>query len=142
VGRVNTGRVTQGGLLAGLVLNIVCILSQTLIAGKKIAEAQQEGHLLMQPRFPFLPAWILLMFLLGIALVWLYAAVRPRLGPGPGTALMIGVFVGAISGVPDNLAHAAWGASGRFLPVMWMVERVVGCALASLVGAWWYREAD
>ena len=39
--RVNIGRVTQGGLLAGLVLNVVCILNQTLIVGKKLMEEQQ-----------------------------------------------------------------------------------------------------
>ena len=140
--RVNIGRVTQGGLLAGLVLNVVCILNQTLIVGKKLMEEQQAGHFLSQPRFPFLPAWVILMFLIGIALVWLYAAVRPRLGPGPRTALAIGFLVGVLSGVPDNLAAAAWGLSGRYLPFMWMVERIVGCTLAALVGAWWYKEAE
>ena len=36
--------------------------------------------------------------------------------------------------------NAAWGLSGRYLPFMWAVERVVACALGALVGAWWYRE--
>ena len=79
--------------------------------------------------------------LAGIGLVWLYAAVRPRLGPGPGTALKVGIVVGLFMGVPDNVANAAWGLSGGYLPTMWMIEHVVGCALGTLVGAWFYREA-
>jgi hypothetical protein len=142
VAKINTGRVIQGGLLAGLVLNVVCIVNQTMIVGQRLMAEQQAGHFLSEPRFPFLPAWVITMFLLGIALVWLYAAVRPRLGPGPKTALTVGIVAGLITGVPDNLAHAAWGLSGYYLPTMWMVERVVGCALGALVGAWRYKEAD
>ena len=138
--RINTGRVIQGGLLAGLVLNVVSFANYSLIVGPKIMSAQQAGHFLQQPRFPFFPVWVITMFLSGIALVWLYAAVRPRLGPGPGTALTVGLVAGVLMGIPDNLASAAWGTSGRFLPTMWMLEHVIGSAIATVVGAWWYKE--
>ncbi|TMQ53055.1 MAG: hypothetical protein E6K74_10780 [Candidatus Eisenbacteria bacterium] len=138
---INTGRVIQGGLLAGLVINVICWVNNSLIIGQRLMVAQQHGHFLQQPRFPFMPVWLVLMFLAGIGLVWLYAAVRPRLGPGPGTALKVGIVVGLFMGVPDNVANAAWGLSGGYLPTMWMIEHVVGCALGTLVGAWFYREA-
>ena len=138
--KMNTGRVIQGGLLAGLVINVICMVNNGVILSGKLMQAQQHGHFLQQPRFAFMPAWVLVMFLVGIGLVWLYAAVRPRLGPGPGTALAVGIVVGFIAGVPDNLANAAWGLSGRYLPFMWAVERVVSYMLGALVGAWWYRE--
>ncbi|HYQ96023.1 MAG TPA: hypothetical protein VER38_03345 [Candidatus Eisenbacteria bacterium] len=139
--RINTGRLIQGGLLAGLVLNVISFLN-SVILHQKLVEAQQAGHILSEPRFPFFAAWIFLLFLVGIALVWLYAAVRPRLGPGPRTALTIGILAGFLMGVPDNLANAAWGVSGRYLPFMWMLEHIIGCALGALVGAWWYREPE
>ena len=138
--RINTGRVILGGLLAGLVINAVSFLCNSVLTGKKLMQAQQAGHFLSQPRFPFIPAWLILMFLVGIALVWLYAAVRPRLGPGPGTALKVGILVGLLMGVPDNMANAAWGTSGRYLPTMWMLEHLIGCALGTLIGAWLYKE--
>ena len=137
---INTGRVIQGGLLAGLVLNIVCILNNSIIVGSRLKAEQLAGHYLAQPRLPFLPVWLITMFLVGIALVWLYAAVRPRLGPGPGTALTVGIVAGALMGIPDNLAQAAWGVSGYFLPTMWMLEHLVGCALGTVAGAWLYKE--
>jgi len=137
---MNIGRVIQGGLLAGLVINLICILDNVVILGPKILAARQAGRLLLEPRFPFMPAWVIAMFLLGLELIWLYAAVRPRFGPGPKTALILGIVVGLLSAVPDNLANAAWGLSGRYLPTMWAVERVVACAIGTLVGAWWYKE--
>ena len=138
--RINTGRVILGGLLAGLVMNVISFLNNSFIIGKKIMDSAARGHYLQEPRFPFLPAWIIVLFLAGIALVWLYAAVRPRLGPGPGTALKVGIVAGLLMGVPDNLANAAWGTSGRYLPTMWMLEHVIACALGTIVGAWPYKE--
>ena len=140
--KVNTGRLIQGGLLAGLVINVVCFLGMALLWGKKLMAEQQAGHILTRPRFPFAPAWMVLMFVMGFALVWLYAAVRTRLGPGPKTAITVGIVAGILSGVPDNLANAAWGVSGRYLPTMWMIERIVAFALGSLIGAWRYKEPD
>lgn len=140
--KVNTGRLIQGGLLAGLVINVICFLGSGVLWGGKIMAEQQAGHFLKEPRFPFAPAYMLLMFVMGFALVWLYAAVRPRLGPGPKTAITVGVVAGIISALPDNLANAAWGLSGRYLPTMWIIERIVSFALGSLVGAWRYKEPD
>jgi hypothetical protein len=35
--------------------------------------------------------FILMSFVAGIVTIWLYAAVRPRLGAGPGTAIIIAI---------------------------------------------------
>ena len=137
---IDNGRVIQGGLLAGLVINVISTVNNVVILGPKLMASRHAGKFLLEPRFPFFLSWIVAMFLLGLELVWLYAAVRPRFGPGPRTALTVGIVVGVLSALPDNLANAAWGLSGRYLPFMWAVERVVACAAGTLVGAWWYRE--
>jgi len=142
VAKINTGRVIQGGLLAGLVINVIGFVNMATIAGPKLMAAQRAGKFLATPRFPFYPAWMIAMFLLGLELVWLYAAVRPRFGPGPRTPLTVGIVVGLLSALPDNLASAAWGLSGRYLPFLWAAERVVSCAVGTLVGASWYKEKD
>ena len=81
-------------------------------------------------------------FLLGIAGVWLYAAIRPRFGAGPRTALLAGgalwvmahlwsgVYLG--SGYPGIIPlRLAW------LPVGWgFVEAIV----AVVAGAWLYNK--
>ena len=137
---INMSRVVQGGLIAGVVINVLSMVNNSFIVGSTILSEQQAGHFLEQPRFAFLPAWLLVMFLVGIGLTWLYAAARPRFGPGPGTALAVGLIAGLLAGVPDNLANAAWSTGGGYLGVAWMVERVVTYAIGTLVGAWWYRE--
>jgi hypothetical protein len=137
---INTGKVIQGGIVAGIVINIVSIIDNALILGARYGEEQHLEHLLMQPRIPFMPIWIVLQFFVGIALVWMYAAVRPRLGPGPKTALAVGLVVGLVGGLPWNICAAAWSTFGKFLPFMWACETVVGYALGTLAGAWMYRE--
>src|SRR6185436_1423196 len=82
VAKINTGRVIQGGLLAGLVINVISILNNGMLLAPKYMADRQAGRFLLEPRFPFYPAWMIAMFLLGLELVWLYAAVRPRFGPG------------------------------------------------------------
>ena len=137
---INTGKVILGGIAAGIVINVVCIIDNVVFLAARYAEEQHLGHFLTEPRIPFMPIWTVLMFLVGIALVWIYAAVRPRLGPGPGTALKVGLLVGLIAGVPWNTAGAAWSTYGKFFPFMWMCETVVGYTLGTLLGAWMYRE--
>src|SRR5437879_3771112 len=116
VAKINTARVIQGGLLAGFVINIISFINNAVIAGPKLRAAREAGKFLMTPRFPFYPAWLIAMFLLGLELVWLYAAVRPRFGPGPRTALTVGLVVGLLSALPDHLANGAWRLPGGYLP--------------------------
>jgi hypothetical protein len=138
---VNTGRVLLGGLLAGLVINVVSILNNMVFLAHRMWQMAQDHYILSKERIPpFVPIWVVLMFLVGIALVWLYAQARERMGPGPGTALKIGLLVGLVAGVPGNFAQASWSMSGRFLPFMWMLETIVGCTLGCIAGAWLYRE--
>ena len=137
---IRTGRVLLGGVVAGLVMMVLTFLDNSLLLMPRMTRLMDDHKLLPTPRLPFLPLWLLILLLLGIALVWLYAAVRPRLGPGPRTALLVGLVVGLLAGVPENFVSACWQPMGRLLPFMWMVERIVGCVLGTLVGAWLYRE--
>ena len=138
---VNTGRVILGGLLAGLVLNVVSVLNNMVFLAQRMRQMADDRFILAQERLPpFVPLWIVLMFLVGIALVWLYAQARERMGPGPATAFQVGLVVGLVAGIPGNFSQAEWSMSGRFLPFMWAVETVVGCTLGCLAGAWLYRE--
>ena len=48
---------------------------------------------------------------LGVVLVWLYAAVRPCLGPGPTTAAISAAFVWLVGYLLPNAALAVYGFS-------------------------------
>jgi fatty acid desaturase len=88
------------------------------------------------------PVLIAATFLIGFAAIWLYAAIRPRFGPGPRTAVIAGVAVWIFSHVWSGvyLAHGFAGIIPPWLaglPVIWgLFEAVV----ATLAEAALYRE--
>lgn len=137
---MNATRILLGGIVGGVVFNGVSALIHTVILMGRYQVLQQGGHVRDVARIPYLPAHMALLFLVSIGLVWLYAAARQRLGPGPKTALLVGLVVGLIAGMPTNLALFAWAKFGGFVGLFWTLEQVIGCALATLVGAWIYRE--
>ena len=87
MGKINMGRVVLGGLLAGLILNIGEYLINEVILGKQYSDALAA----LNRSFPMSAGsavfYILLFFALGVFTVWIYAAIRPRYGAGPMTAI-------------------------------------------------------
>ena len=84
---------------------------------------------------------LVLGFLIGIVATWLYAAIRPRFGPGPGTATMAGVAAGLLLAV---LPDIGWGSTLRMIPAtVWVTDAIatlVIVVIATIVGAWLYKE--
>ena len=138
--KINLSRAILGGLVAGVVLNIGEFLLNDMVLGAQMREFFARLRL-PEPGGSFLAVAVLLTFVLGIVIVWIYAAIRPRLGPGPKTAICAGLlawfcvylYSGVINGmilqVPANLMVIAqvWGA--------------VQYSLAAIAGAWLYKEA-
>ena len=90
MGRINVGRVILGGVVAAIIIDA----SETVAAF--LFQAQTEEVManlgLAEPTSWVMALFVALGFVMGVALVWLYAAVRPRFGAGPKTALMVGLF--------------------------------------------------
>jgi len=84
---------------------------------------------------------VVLGFVSGIASIWLYAAIRPLYGAGPGTAALAGVAAGLLAGV---LPDIGWGLTLRLIPAsVWVGDAVftlVVTVIATLLGAWVYKE--
>lgn len=138
--KINFGRVVLGGLLAGLVINIGEFLLNDLVLGAEM-KAFFERLQLPDPGPSFLMVAVLLSFLLGILLVWLYALIRPRLNPGPLTAAVAGVILwlciyvysGVINGLVLQIPSKLIG-----IAIVWGLVQYV---IAAIAGAWVYREA-
>ena len=91
MGRINWARVILGGLLAGLIINIFeFIVNGVILAQDMAAAVSALGKQVGGSQMAMFVAWG---FLVGIFAVWLYAALRPRYGPGPKTALCAGAAV-------------------------------------------------
>jgi hypothetical protein len=134
-------RIVWGGLAAGLLMNVIDMLVGVLVLGPRYMSCQALGIFLKEPRLPFVPLWILGIFAEGLILAWLYAAVRPRLGPGPKTALLVGLAAGLLTHVPYNFSMVCWGLQGRMMPFVWMVSGIAEFILGTLLAGWIYREA-
>jgi hypothetical protein len=114
MGKINSGRVLLGGLVAGVILTIGEYLINDVILRKQMEDTFSRFNV-SKPGNNFIVAATVMTILLGIVLVWLYALIRSRLGPGPKAAvvaaiiLWFGVYVytGVINGmlfqIPMNL---------------------------------------
>jgi len=92
MGKINWSRVVLGGLLAGVVLNVFDWAQYGVLMAKDYAAAMQA---LGKPGSMdnLIPWFVFLDFVSGIALLWVYAAIRPRFGAGAQTGVIAGLAV-------------------------------------------------
>ena len=139
---INTKRVWLGALVGAIVFIVWDMTVNFAVLASLYASAQRAGQFLMQPRYPFfIGVWFLTLFLISAVIAWLYAGVRSTYGPGPMTALKVGVLVGFVAGFPLDFSIATWSTMDRIFPLWWMLELWVGSILSAFVSGWLYREA-
>ena len=138
MGKINLARVFLGGLLAGLILNIFeYVLNGVVFASQWDAFEKALGRHMRPGAIPF---FVVSSFLMGIGVVWLYAAARPRLGSGPKTAALTGIafwfFAYAIPSANGIMANLYPGHVSLYVALVLLVAAV----LASVCGASLYKE--
>jgi hypothetical protein len=84
--------------------------------------------------------FVFLDFLFGIFLVWLYAAIRPRYGAGPGTAVKAGLFAWVATGLLHALFEWPMTTMPHNVMVIGTLVALVEQPLAVVVGAKYYTE--
>jgi hypothetical protein len=138
MGKINLARVLLGGLLAGLILNIFeYVLNGVVFAPQWDAYMKVLGRQMRPGAIPF---FIVSSFVAGIGVVWLYAVARPRLGAGPKTAALTGIAYWFFAyAIPDANSVAANVAPGR-LTLTIVLILLVAVIIASVCGAWLYKE--
>jgi hypothetical protein len=138
---MNKGRILLGGLLAGLVIN----LGEFLLKGVLLAELMKEEFsrlgLPEEPSGKTIAIWVILTFILGIAIVYLYAMIRPRSGPGLKSALCAGLIAWFFVYVYVGVSYHAMGLWSLGLTLIGMVWGLFEYAIGAITGAWVYRES-
>jgi hypothetical protein len=139
MGKINIARVILGGLLAGLVINISeYVLNTYVIADDAAAMLERFG--LPQTGMHQIGVFLVMTFILGIIMVFTYAAMRPRFGAGVKTAIIAAVTLWPVSLFGTIVDGVLGIVPGDMLPVIvvWsLAEMVIG----SVAGAWLYKEA-
>ncbi len=142
MGQINWRRVIVGGLLAGVVMNISEAALHGGMLGQDAAELFRSFGVADTPVGWQLPALVGMTFVLGLTSVWLYAAIRPRYGAGPKTAICAGLAVWILAHLWSG-AYLAAGFTGlitprlAWIPVAW---GLLEAPLGTLAGAWLYKE--
>lgn len=139
---ISGGRVVGGGLVAGLVMNVVDgVVNGAILGARWLEETQRLGVDASQAaQSRSLVGWLVFDFLCGIALVWLYASIRPRYGAGPRTAIVAGIALWFIT----HLAFSAWAFTGLYSTGIVAASTVGGLVAAvagGLAGCALYKEA-
>lgn len=137
--KINIGRVVIGGLVAGAVLGAVDIVTFGMVLKAPMAVAMRA---LPKPRMVDVqvPWYLLIDLLAGIGLVWLYAALRPRFGAGPGTAARAGAAGWFFVSLVPTLVMWPMNLMPLGLTVITTGIALVQWPLAAVVGARFYRE--
>ena len=134
------GRVILGGLLAGLVMNIGEFVLNEPILGAQWETAMGALNL-PAPAGSAIAIFVIGGFILGIAMVWTYAAIRPRMGAGPKTAICAGLLVWFFSYLWPSSGYLAMGLFPANLVMIAVVWGLIELPLAAVAGAWLYQES-
>jgi hypothetical protein len=136
---INTSKVLVGGIVGGIVANVIDFVSQTYILADMGKAQMAKLNLPTTPSSSSLVWLILLDFVWIIANVWIYAAIRPRFGPGPKTA----AYAALVSWVIGGTVAGFFGLSGIFGLTLFIASSIVALVnslVSTIVGARFYTE--
>ena len=131
---MNIKKVVIGGVVAGIVMNVIDFVVNTYVLGaraKAESDAFKPGLADQMMGSSTIASYIIMDFALGIALVWTYAAIRPRFGPGPRTA----TFTALLFWLLALIFLAGYRQMGMMSTGLWMSFAVAGL-INFLLSAW------
>jgi hypothetical protein len=139
---MNIKKVVIGGIVAGIVINVIDFVSNTYILGARMkaeSDAFKPGMSDQMMTGSAIASYVIMDLVLGIALVWTYAAIRPRFGPGPRTAFFAAILFWLLA----LIFTAGFRQMGIMSAGLWWTFAFIGLInflLASWAGAKVYSE--
>jgi hypothetical protein len=139
---INTGKVLIGGIVAGVVMNAVDFVTNMFIVGERMkaeTEAFKPGLSDQMMSTNTMISYIVMDFVLGIALIWTYAAIRPRFGPGIKTATYAALLFWILAGIfLSGYLHMGMMSTGLWFTFAFL--GLVNFLLSAWAGAKFYTE--
>lgn len=137
--RINMRRVILGGIAAGVVINVGESILNLVVLGADMEAAMARLNL---PPIggQAIGVFVFMGFVVGILTTWLYAAIRPRFGPGPKTAMCAGATVWFFAYFYSGLGMVVMGMFTARLMTIAVAWGLVEILVAAVVGAALYKE--
>ena len=126
-------------LVAGLIINVSEFILNMAVVGKDMMAVQQKLGLPMIGGSA-MATFVLFGFALGFILAWLYAAVRPRLGPGARTATIVGFVLWFLGYFYGNVGMAMMGIFPARMMMTTALWGLVEVLIAANVAGYLYKE--
>ena len=141
MGGINMMKVLIGGIAAGVVINIgQFVVHMYLLAEASAAMMESMGA--PEPTGMMIGIFNVLGFATGITMIGVYAAIRPRCGPGVGTAIGAGIIVFILSELIPVMFWVASGVIGLGDYVPFFIATFVLLCAAAVAGAALYSEDE
>lgn len=139
MGQINMRKVIIGGLVAGVVMNVIDTVTYGVVLKDDLTAAMTAMNRPVMTNAQ-IPWFVFLDFVAGVFMVWLYAAMRPRFGAGPGTAVKAGVAGWFLGILLPNLFNWPAQIPPHNIATISTLVALVGVPLATVVGAKFYTE--
>ena len=140
MGRINLGRVILGGIVAGFLIDISEFFLNGIVLRAQWL-ALNAAHNIPVWGMNALIGFNLMGLAIGLVAVWTYAAIRPRFGAGPKTAIYAALLVWVTAYVLMNVSPWLAGMFPLSLVEMLVGVGLIEIVIATIVGAWLYKEA-
>jgi hypothetical protein len=138
--KINLGKVIAGGLAAAVVLIVVdYLVNGVWLAARWGVQTAKLNPSLNMMSTNSIAGYVVMDFILAMMIVWLYAAIRPRFGPGSRTAMLAALYVWAIAAV-FNAMFVVGGMYSLRLICVSLAGTLVGMLAAGYVGGMMYKE--
>jgi hypothetical protein len=139
MGKIDMSRVLAGGIVAGIIIDIVEFVLNAVVL------RDQWNSLATAHNLPMIGMNQIIVFnvlglITGIAAVWAYAAMRPRFGAGPMTAVYAALLVWVVGYLIPNLFQSVSGMIPNNLMLTITVVGLVEVIVATVAGAYLYKE--
>ncbi len=145
MGKIAWGRVFLGGLVAGVLWWVFEALVHGMLCGQDFMNAMtalgKTKEQMEAGRMHFMALVTVWSLLGGILGVWLYAAIRPRFGPGPKTAMIAGIALWMAACLLPSLIYYAMALWPTKLTSIPLATSFFESIIATTVGASLYKEA-
>jgi len=140
MGGINVTRWLLGGIAAGIVIWVFEGAGAIFYMGDM--EAALAAHnMTMEMSAGIWVLTITLSMIVGLTLVFFYAAVRPRFGPGPKTATLVAVVLWISSTLLALVGYHMIGLYPKTMLTLWGLIGLIEMIVAANVGGWIYRES-